>query len=471
LAQFEALLVVTALCSLLVVSFLPVQPYFRWAALFFLILAFLLHAHYEILRLGLAGTYLAVAMLVLLLMFPLLLKHGLLLPGASVVLVLLLWSVASATIIPPLLAPAPKGPFLVGKIAPQIPVVEPPGAEYRRPEIEIWYPVDREQSGMPLTYERYYRRGGISGAPVSTKSPTKFPMLLYFSGGAGTGFDGGNIVRELVSWGYIVAVVSYPPSLTGLDSQNEVKRRGDFERDLFDFSPSRTFHETLAPIDNRIRDRAADATHVVDQITSLSQDTAVLQIRSRLASDQIGILGFSFGGSIAAEAKTLDPRFKAALNLDGWHFGSSVGGVPWPYLLMLSGESLDLNESIRTKGVAPGDYGAALSLRDLEMPITKMRTIGGYLLSISGTSHLNFSDCAFSGSIFRESPCAGKADKYKAFELMSKYTLAFFEAHLKNDMNSQRILNVGATNEPDFRFESWQPPREATRETVATKAQ
>jgi len=457
MAQFEALLVVVALCSLVVICFFPAMTYLRWAALLSLILAFALHAHFETLRLGMAGTYVVAAVVLLLLLFPSLLKYKLLLPGATLFLVLLLWSIASATIIPPLLAPAPTGPFLAGRLTPEFTVLEPPGAEYRRPAVEIWYPVDQQQSGMPLAYERRFRRGGISGAPIASASPHKFPMVLYFSGGSGTGFDGINVVRELVSWGYIVAAVSYPVSLPDLDPQDEIKRQADFERDLFNFTSTRTFAETLAPIDNRIRERALDAAHVVDQITTLSQDSAVLQISSRLETDKIGIMGFSFGGSIAAEAKKLDSRFKAALNLDGWHFGSSVDGVPWPYFLVVSGESFDLYEKARATNIASEDYAAALTLRDFEKPIISMRVRGGYILSIPGANHLNFADCAFSGSIFRNSPCAGKTDKYRVFSIMSKYTVGFFETHLKDRMNSREDSAMLAGISSEARFENWPP--------------
>ena len=439
--------------------------YLRWAALLSLILAFALHAHYETLRLGMAGTYVAAGVVLLLLPFPALLKYKLLLPGAALFLALLLWSIASATIIPPLLAPAPTGPFLAGRIVPVLTIPEPPGGEYRRPAVEIWYPVDREQSGLPFAYERRFRRGGISGAPIARNSSEKFPMVVYFSGSDGTGFDGVNIVRELVSWGYIVATVTYPLSLPGLNAQDLEQRKADFERDLFNFTSTRTFEETLAPIDNRIRERALDAARVVDQITTLSQDSAVLQIRSRLASDQIGIMGFSFGGSIAAEAKKLDPRFKAALNLDGWHFGSSVAGVPWPYFLIVSGESIDLHEKTQGTSIASEDYAAALTLRDFEMPIAKMRTLGGYVLTIPGTDHLNFADCAFSGSIFRDSPCAGKIDKYRVFEIMSKYTLAFLDTSLKNR------VDMSVEIYPEARFESWPPVKEVTMGVMAAKAE
>ena len=162
-------------------------------------------------------------------------------------------------------------------------------------------------------------------------------MILYFSGGAGTTFEGVDIVREFVSWGYVVAAVTYPPSSPGLASQAQEKRKAYFERDLFNLTPTRTFEEVLAPIDARIRERALDAAQIVEQIARVSEDGPVRGIRSRLASDRIGIMGFSFGGAISAEAKTIDPRFKAALNLDGWHFGSSVAGVPYPYFLMVSG--------------------------------------------------------------------------------------------------------------------------------------
>ena len=111
------------------------MPYLRLAALLSLMLAILLHAHYEILRLGMAGTYLAAAALLVLLPFPLLSNPRLILPIAACLSVLLLSSVVAGTIIRPLLAPAPTGPYLTGRIIPELTNFEPPGAQYRRPAV------------------------------------------------------------------------------------------------------------------------------------------------------------------------------------------------------------------------------------------------------------------------------------------------------------------------------------------------
>lgn len=361
MAPFETLLLITASCSLLFAGVFRGIAHFGWCAAICLVASLALHAHYETLRLGMLGVYVIAGGLIIAFVVPKISKVRIPLIVSLICFTALIWTAASATLVPRLLMPAPKGPFLVGTTTPHFGTLEDAGAEYRTPAVKIWYPVDRAAVGwLRAIYERNFGRDGIAEAMVAAVADIKFPLLLYFSGGSGVGMDGMNIVREMVSQGFIVAAVYYPFSLPGMEREKLDKRRSDLERNLFDFSSATTVETSAAAIATRLRERAIDASHVADQIARLSTEAGVLRVRSRLAADQIGVMGFSFGGSIAAEAKKLDPRFKAALNMDGWHFGSSVEGVPWPYLLVLSDEALELYEFAKKNRSNLTDYGATL---------------------------------------------------------------------------------------------------------------
>jgi pimeloyl-ACP methyl ester carboxylesterase len=182
-----------------------------------------------------------------------------------------------------------------------------------------------------------------------------------------------------------------------------------------------------------VRERAGDAGLLLDHIRSKATDPDIVQIRAHLAPNVAGIMGYSFGGSIAAEAKVLDDRFTAALNLDGWHFGASVNGVPWPYLLVLSQEATDFYTSAKNRPQPPAGHDAKLTLRDFEVTIPSLRQRGAYLLSVTGANHYNFADGAFSGSLFRDGQGLGTLNKYRAYEIIAEISVAYFDAHLRRD--------------------------------------
>jgi hypothetical protein len=245
--------------------------------------------------------------------------------------------------------------------------------------------------------------------------------------------DGINIIRELVSNGFVVASLYYPIVLRGLDKEASEKREADFGRDIFQFSSNDDFQSAIKPLDKRVRERAGDAGLLLDHIRSNATDSEIVQIRAHLAPNVAGVMGFSFGGSIAAEAKVLDDRFTAALNLDGWHFGASVNGVPLPYLLVASQEAIDFYTSVKSGPQPPDSHDAELTRRDFEVTIPSLQQSGAYLLSVAGTNHGNLADGAFSGSLFRDSQGIGTLNKYRAYEIIAKISVTYFDAHLRRD--------------------------------------
>jgi len=84
--------------------------------------------------------------------------------------------------------------------------------------------------------------------------------------------------------------------------------------------------------------RTADARFVLSRVESLAARRGSF-LRGRLDPSEIGILGHSLGGATATRVATLDPRVRAAANLDGSLFGGWAERLRTrkPYLLLTSG--------------------------------------------------------------------------------------------------------------------------------------
>src|ERR1700736_1089397 len=76
--------------------------------------------------------------------------------------------------------------------------------------------------------------------------------------------------------------------------------------------------------EDRVRRGAEDAAAMLDLLGAVNDQGALPQFRGRLTLDHAGVLGFSMGGGVAAQAGWLEPRFKAVANLDGWHWNESL---------------------------------------------------------------------------------------------------------------------------------------------------
>ena len=109
--------------------------------------------------------------------------------------------------------------------------------------------------------------------------------------------------------------------------------------------PPRTAHGGLLfrcglSTDGRIGQRAhrifaGDAAAVLDEIASLDHGEGIAGIGRMVDPQRAGVFGFSFGGGVAAQASRADPRFKAAVNIDGRHWADGLQhGVEQPYMFL-----------------------------------------------------------------------------------------------------------------------------------------
>ena len=110
-----------------------------------------------------------------------------------------------------------------------------------------------------------------------------------------------------------------------------------------DLSTERSFQKTLAWGDDKARREAEVAIAVLDFLCLLDTSDPEGRLFHRLDLKHVGILGFSFGGAVAQEAASLDTRFKAVANLDGWLFGDAANTwIEQPMLIMSDGPAVEL---------------------------------------------------------------------------------------------------------------------------------
>ena len=147
------------------------------------------------------------------------------------------------SLIPGYSPPKVSGPFGYGVVQLDPGLYGLKGAEYRAPAVELHYPVTPEGDTR------------------------QFPVILFFSGWPGGGTEI-NLVHELASRGFGVAAVRYPSYLAGLSAAQLVQRNADLQHE-FDFASEEAFRETVAVYDQWARNRAGDASAVLDALIRL----------------------------------------------------------------------------------------------------------------------------------------------------------------------------------------------------------
>jgi len=290
--------------------------------------------------------------------------------------------------------PLPSGRYEIGRQSLALSARQGTAAT---PIVELWFPIGAE---------------GVR------------PILLYFPSWTGTEIEDVFLVSDLVSNGFIVATVRYPTA-------DEIAKAGSALRGepvgAMDFSSEQAFEHTLALGDAKVRARARDASDVLDRLKDLNVQQGFFA--GRLDLDRVGIWGFSLGGAAAAQAGRIDRRIKAVVNLDGWLFAeAAVHGVQQPYLLVSDASPLPQPAEL-TSANPVVRYTAVLDQGDYDRQTAGLKRHGGYLLTIDGTTHVNFTD-APARSRFRRLTGGGTLDATRALTIVAAYLRGFFETQL-----------------------------------------
>ena len=194
-------------------------------------------------------------------------------------------------------------------------------------------------------------------------------LLLYQPGWNGSADENSILLADLAKAGFGVAAMDLatlqPPGFSNIAAH--------LDRPM-DLSSFPAMAETVAEADWRAVLLAGDAAAALDQLASAEPPVAA------------GILGYSFGGAVAAEVCREDARFAACLNLDGWMFGPAAEHPGRQPYLLISGDPYPAAASDATSpaGQLDAEDGARLRAR--------MAAVGGLYAEILGLRHEDFTD-------------------------------------------------------------------------------
>ncbi|MGE0132955.1 MAG: alpha/beta hydrolase family protein [Blastocatellales bacterium] len=347
-------------------------------------------------------------------------------------------------LLPVISLPEPTGPYKVGIVDREL--VDK--ARGRRLMASVWYPA--AQSGIPakltnhpeaivsglarsfglpvaapfLQHLRYFKVAASNAVPAATGA-APFPILVFSHGLVGTRIQNSSTVQELASWGYVVVALDHTDAAAVTVFPDGETRLYDLQR--LGISPAEIENSTkiLLPI------WVADQRFVYDALESWAADDPLLT--GKLDLQRIGSFGHSFGGATALEVCRVEPRCRAAANLDGG-INSSDGSKAAirPFLLMTSTASNELPEPIR-------DWSRLVE--DAPGP--------AYWVELPGSSHYSFTIAPLLSPLLRLTGSDARA----SLRTVDKYLRAFFDLHLCGV--STPLLDP-ASGETDVRWHSKQ---------------
>lgn len=303
--------------------------------------------------------------------------------------------------------PPPSGPWPIGTVLRSI---KPAIAGETPLSVRIWYPARSGMSGPRASYA-YGSRGlpfkdRLVAAIVRTQSRVsvpvaekRFPLIIYVAGAGGIRINNTALAQELASHGFVVAAIDDTHPEIGLD-----------------FSSPEAVRSTIVNGERKARLQASDVVRVIDGMSAF--DVVPRDVFSeRLDMSHIGAIGFSFGGTVAAQAASIDSRIGAVVNLDGGVYGAAAnGGIDRPFFMLTSDHETESN------------IEASFDRENMMSVIEGMGRHAGCVATIKGMEHYNFSDAAVLPTIRRTG--LGSIDPARGTRIISRYVVAFYDRWL-----------------------------------------
>ena len=439
---FEVILVLSCLPAL-AMALLGARSQGIMAIWFFVpVAALAIHAGLEGMRMHLVPAYLVAAILAVLgiVRFALGVQcPGWFLAGLSIAgFVGLCAGVALGFLFPVFSLPRPSGSLAIGTVASSV----------RDISFQLWYPADPNARGQ---FTRYLPEGASVGgrllsnvALVRTHARADvpvaeglWPVLLYSPSWDGGRFENTALFEALASEGFVVVAMDRPAGGGSLPP--------------LDFSSSETFERFRRAAEKELALRVADLRKVLDALDGFQSGLrADGRFKGRLDLQEVGALGYSFGGAVAAEACRVEPRLKSGADLDGILFGEAArSGATQPFLFVTDMAEMPPASALQSPDAAvrrDAEFQAA-SLTDMDR---WLRQRGGWLVRLTLVQHANFSDRPLYSRL-RRFTAAGPADPHKVSRDLNAICVAFFRQTLRNSPSMEAIKGLPGT---DYRHDA-----------------
>ena len=303
--------------------------------------------------------------------------------------------------------PEPTGPYVIGTTLRY--VTDPNRSDpylhnctvRRSLVLQLWYtaaPSKRplaaymrwREAPLDFFYAPLLRTHARWNAPIATpgSQPAAFPVLLFSPRWNGRRTQNTVLAEELASQGYVVAAIDHPHNGSRVELADGSVVRGTEALE----GPKGAQATAQAQLDswtNHLQLWADDQRFVLNQLTAWNAGGDGL-FSHHLDLAHVGAFGHSFGGAASVALCGLDPRMKAAINLDGWTLSGTTQRTA-PILLLYEGATRAREQQLASLP-RPGSIDDQIDRADFDLTESNLRSFGGYRAFVAGTQHMDFSD-------------------------------------------------------------------------------
>jgi predicted dienelactone hydrolase len=365
--------------------------------------------------------------------------------------------------------PTPTGPYPVGtsilyfKDAARIEDAAQAGVSQRELMVQLWYPAqpshnrlaryrEPRETNLLSSYQSVLRTNSRLDAPVA-HAGAPFPVILFNHAWRGRRTNDTFLTEELASQGYVVASIdhTYNASLVAFPDGRVV--HGIATNDID--APESSTPERVRAIWNReLAKWVADQRFVLDRLEAMNR-AAGSPWFGLLDTERAGAIGHSFGGAAATAVCAEDRRVRAAVNMDGWFFDAIRERGPNQPLLVIDAYTAQAGETPTSSATVE----AVLDAVDSADTEASLRRFGGYLLSVKGAAHEDFTDQPLISPL-RSLSHRGTLPAREIHSIVRGYVVAFFDKTLRG--KDSGVLDAHSNPYSEAWLEAWPASRGAS---------
>jgi len=318
--------------------------------------------------------------------------------------------------------------------------------DYRRIAIQTFFPsekTDECSNKLQSPYGRKLNYNHCLEQPILTpKSNEKYPVVILSPGFGGSFLMNMTLAEELASHGYYVINVGHtffnitPTFPDGkkieLMSMDTLKMESD---DFLD----KKFRTRLNAY---IKIQKYDIISILKALTNILDKEHLTSIDLK----NIACIGYSGGGATSAEVCVTDSSIKAGININGILYGDAWNdSIQKPFLYINADYKSPKKKEIESLGGIHVVDSLMNFYNRRKRALFEKSTSDFYELTLSNTTHHNFSDLALSDQDF-----CGKANPKKCLEYTYLYIRLFLDKYMKNESIEELNKN---NRTKDYHFE------------------
>lgn len=327
--------------------------------------------------------------------------------------------------------------------------------------VQLWYPAEAgtgkyapfisnsvilpymaDNYGLPgfmFNHLKYVSSHSYTAARVSS-AQSSYPLILASHGFGSSRFLHTSQAENLASHGYIVAVIDHTYNTFATEFPDGRITTGTASKL---FSPDHDYSTASQNRDKLGKVLTEDVSFVLDQFEQIQSGNIPSQFKGKVDLGSVGVFGHSIGGATAYDA-SYDPRIVAGIVLDGglYRLGDRKG-LHKPILFINSESGYEQLERVidnrnytdeELKQTGNTREWVNQVMKDKKRELERMRetiAVGGQVLYIEKTEHLNFADVQFFSPMFGMLGITGKMPPERANFIVNAYMLDFFDMYLK----------------------------------------